>query len=930
MSTIAPNYQKKATTYQKKATGMMHDGRFGGESTSEHFVTISFDGFIVTSSHYVSNLLVSSQADISTNKEYNPRHLCSLFDPSCEEAITNILRRDLKREASFTVTLVDCHFKKWSCNWHSHPFGYDIFMSPELLSPTAKGFASVNEERLRLALHAANRGLYDIDLVTGEVFITSEYASMLGYESFEFVETRDAWVERLHPDDVASTKKALEEYLSGKRASYNVEFRQKRKNGTYIWIESTAKIVGFSPEGRPTRLIGMHSDIHERKIAQLQFAESERLLSSFIEAVPVALFRGEVGGNWTYVSRRWGEFTGRSIADAMDFGWTDAIHHEDKDALLLQWIRWASSLGDSFFQAEARFLTPLHNERWFLIQAFREVDTANQLNGFFGTITDTTKLKEAEEIAKDALTRLNFHVENSPAAVIEWDSQFSIRRWSRAAEKVFGWTANEMIGKNILEIDLIHPEDLSQVNEIYTALMEAQESHNISFNRNVRKDGSVAYAEWYNSALVNSSGKLDSSLSIVLDVTERVELEKHRQQMLDRERSAREEAEKLNRLKDEFLAVLSHELRTPLNPILGWVRLLRSGECTEGRVPHALAIIEKNTLLQIQLIEDLLDMSRVLQGKLTLEPVPLDIRAILTSAIQGVELTAEQKQIRVSVAPNKTTEFPLVYGEPSRILQIFNNLLSNALKFTPAGGKIDASINDITINKAPMVCIQIKDTGKGISPDFLPHIFDRFAQEDSTTTRNVGGLGLGLAIVRHLVDLHHGKIEAISEGEGKGATFTVYLPTNQGNYLERAVEKSESHDQLIHDTILKGRKIMVLDDDEDSLEFLAFCLEYSGASVTAINSPYKALITFEEEADRGEAFHLVLSDIAMPQMSGDEVVQSIRALPPPYNATPVVAVTAYASSHDRNVAINNGFSAHVAKPVDPNTLIRAIVNLLSE
>ncbi|OUL24236.1 PAS domain S-box protein [Nostoc sp. 106C] len=364
-----------------------------------------------------------------------------------------------------------------------------------------------------------------------------------------------------------------------------------------------------------------------------------------------------------------------------------------------------------------------------------------------------------------------------------------------------------------------------------------------------------------------------------------------------------------NRLKDEFLAVLSHELRTPLNPILGWSKLLQTQKYDEATTARALETIERNAKLQTELIEDLLDVSRILQGQLSLNITQVDLATTIAAAVETVQLAAEAKsiQLQVLVEPNVGQ----VSGDSSRLQQVVWNLVSNAVKFTPPNGQVEIRLASL----GSEVQLQVQDTGKGISPDFLPYVFDYFRQADSTNTRKFGGLGLGLAIVRHLVELHGGTVKAESPGEGKGATFTVTLPLIQ-TYLD----SNQGDKQLDECPDLNGVKVLVVDDDFDSRDLISFFLEQLGAEVTQVRSPTEALQAITE-------FHpnVLLSDIGMPEIDGYMLIRQIRAMPPELGGEiPAIALTAYAEDSNQQQALLAGFQTHITKPINPANLALVI------
>src|SRR6476661_2955849 len=393
-------------------------------------------------------------------------------------------------------------------------------------------------------------------------------------------------------------------------------------------------------------------------------------------------------------------------------------------------------------------------------------------------------------------------------------------------------------------------------------------------------------------------------------------------ELLMREQIIRAEAD--DRAKDEFLSILSHELRTPLNAILGWSTMLRQKNLSEDKVARALETIERNAKSQAQLIEDILDISRIITGKLRLRVRPVNLVPVIESAIESVQLAAEAKSIRLhSVLDSEAG--PLL-GDADRLQQVVWNLLSNALKFTPKDGRVQISLQRVNSH----VEITVSDTGAGISSDFLPFVFDRFSQHDSTTTRSYGGLGLGLAIVRQLVELHGGTVTVVSPGIGQGTTFTVklpvmiiHLPPSDPEPLNSLVEPNG---RFQASPTLEGLRILVVEDEADALELLSTILEKYGADVIAVASVKEALTIIETASDR--SLDVLVSDIGMPDEDGYSLIRKLRQLEAQRGGRlPAIALTAYARNDDRQQALLTGFQMHLTKPVDAAELVAVVASL---
>ena len=411
------------------------------------------------------------------------------------------------------------------------------------------------------------------------------------------------------------------------------------------------------------------------------------------------------------------------------------------------------------------------------------------------------------------------------------------------------------------------------------------------------------------------------------EVAERKQAEEERARLLIREQAARAEAERANRTKDEFLATLSHELRTPLTAILGWTHLIRGGNLDASMMGRALETIERNARSQSQLIDDLLDVSRIITGKLALDLRPVEFASIIEATIDTVRPMAEAKSIHVE--PQLKTSHCMVAGDAARLQQVVWNLFSNAVKFTPEGGHVRVSLKC----DEKHVELEVKDTGQGISKNFLPYIFDRFRQADGTTTRKHGGLGLGLAIVRHLLELHGGTIRAASDGDGQGSTFTLSLPlasassaTGNGEATDSTTTKTGAEERpksLAHSTVLENLRILIVDDEADTRELIQEVLARQGAEVRAGGSAAEALQMLTEWRP-----DLIVSDIGMPGQDGYELIRQVRELDAgDQGRIPAVALTAYAGVEDQQRALAAGFQQHLAKPVEPAALIATVARL---
>ena len=479
-------------------------------------------------------------------------------------------------------------------------------------------------------------------------------------------------------------------------------------------------------------------------------------------------------------------------------------------------------------------------------------------------------------------------------------------------------------GLCLLEIDDITP----YLNTEWVCFWEDEDRQEVEYAIAAAKTGEIARFQgfratakgkpkWWDvvvSAIRDGAGQVVQILSTSRDITDRKQVEIEGDRILQLKQAALAESERVNRIKDEFLAVLSHELRSPLNPILGWTKLLQTRKLDESKTRSALATIERNAKAQAQLIDDLLDMAGVLRGKLTLNVSPVNLLSTIECAIETVQTAATAKSILIHPVLSNIGQ---VSGDAVRLQQIVWNLLSNAVKFTPKGGRIDIQLESAD-NHAQIV---VTDTGKGINPEFLPHIFESFRQEDASITRKHGGLGLGLAIVYQLVEAHGGTINADSLGEGKGATFTVSLPL-----LNVKTEESRSDKSLEAEVDLTGIRVLVIDDDADTREVIGVMLFLAGAQVMTVASAAEFMVALESFVP-----DVLVSDIGMPEFDGYSLLRYVRSLSPERGGLiPAIAVTAYAGEINQQQALAAGFQRHVSKPAEPNILVGAIADLLSK
>jgi PAS domain S-box-containing protein len=459
----------------------------------------------------------------------------------------------------------------------------------------------------------------------------------------------------------------------------------------------------------------------------------------------------------------------------------------------------------------------------------------------------------------------------------------------------------------------VHPDDVQRILETWAACSALGEPFEMQYRLRRARDG--AY-RWFLARAVpirDAQGRILQWLGTAMDVDDYKRADEERRQLLDSERAARSEAERVSRVKDEFVATLSHELRTPLNAILGWTQLLRAKASDPKMVGQGLEVIERNARVQAQMISDLLDVSRIISGKVRLDPRAMDLALVVENAVQSVRFAAESKGIileRDLAAP----EVPLA-GDPDRLQQVVWNFLSNAIKFTPAGGRVRIELQSVDGTAR----VRVSDTGQGFPPDLAPSLFERFRQADASSTRRHGGLGLGLSIAKEMIELHGGTIGAESPGEGQGAVFWITLPLRTGPRFEEAASARNA------DHSLSGIRVLVVDDHEDSRDFVRRVLEEREAEVITAASAADAF-----ELIRTAPPDVLVSDLGMPDEDGFELVRRVRALSREQGgALPAAALSAFARTEDRERALEAGYQDHLSKPVDPAALIAAVARLAS-
>lgn len=553
----------------------------------------------------------------------------------------------------------------------------------------------------------------------------------------------------------------------------------------------------------------------------------------------------------------------------------------------------------------------------------------------YGMTQDITEYKRADEALRASEERLRLAIDAAHLGTWDWDIADDRSTWGGYHAQLFGLPEQAEINHQEFTA-LIYPEDRQLVERAALRSLEGDGEYKVEF-RVALPDGRVRWMRDQGRTFRDEQRRAVRMLGVVQDITDLKRAETEREFMLAQEKQLRAEAETANRAKDEFIALVTHELRSPLNAMLSWAQALLGG-ADEETTQHALKAIERNARAQATLIEDLLDNSRILTGKLRLEVQPISLAAVISNALDVVRPAADARGITIKT--EFVTDTETITGDPVRLQQVVWNLLSNAVKFTERGGQVTIRLERVD----PHVCIIVSDTGRGIKPEDLPYIFNRYHQAGEPGTRRRGGLGLGLSLARHLTELHGGRIDAHSAGEGKGATFIIYLPVravraeselnmpapadDELNYAPAPVDEAARETKPVTRLpALSGVKALIVDDESDARELLSMLLRQSGVEVIATASAAEAMQELTACAPAGLP-DVIVSDISMPEEDGYSLMQRIRQLAPEQGGQiPSVALTAFSRPKDRIQALSAGFHNHISKPVEPAELLVVLSQL---
>ncbi|MBD2205960.1 PAS domain S-box protein [Calothrix sp. FACHB-1219] len=821
-----------------------------------------------------------------------------------------------------------------------------------------------SEAHLQLALNFGRMGSWDWEVQTGALHWSEGHFTVLGLQPYECQPAYEVWASRVHPDDLATAEATLEQAMH-QRKDYHHEYRLRWTDGSIHWVEARGQAT-YDSQGKPKNSIGVVIDITERKqaeqererllererIARMQVETIQRQLATIFETSPVGMGLLDSQQRFIAINEALAQING--LTREQHLGYSIPQLFGESDPRLVAVFDEIYNTGNRFISPNFAVNVPARSDRspgYYNVYYLPTTNAHHQVEDVLVYVVDVTERVRLERDQR-------FLGEASAVLASSLDYQTTLERVAQlAVPELADWCTVHIVKEDgcIEQIAVAHadpgklqwaeeirckyplnPDDprgaaltlrtgeSQLVTDIPDELL-VQAARNPEHLEILRSVGFKAFMSvplrtqnrifGVISFISAESGQVydQGNLQLAEELAHRASLAIDNAQLYRRAQSDRAKAEATNRIKDEFLAVLSHELRSPLNPILGWTKLLRSQQLNPAKIDQALETIERNAKLQAQLIEDLLDVSRILQGKMSLNVSPVNLAATIEAANETVRLAAEAKNIHIQTILNPISG--TVSGDTNRLQQVIWNLLANAVKFTPPGGEVEVELQQVGMYAQ----IQVTDTGIGISREFLPYVFEYFRQEDGATTRKFGGLGLGLAIVRHLTELHGGTVFADSPGQNMGATFTVKLPLN---VVESDLSGDASNLQTAID--LNGMQILVVDDDADMRDLAEFILTQAGAQVTTADSALQVLTLLQQSLP-----DLLISDIGMPEMDGYCLIRQIRQYPPQQGGNlPAIALSAYAGEINQQQALQAGFQQHIPKPIDPDELVRIIALLM--
>ena len=768
------------------------------------------------------------------------------------------------------------------------------------------------------ALRSVSKGILITDAEHRILSANNAFLTITGYSEEELLGQNCQFLQG--PETDAETLNQIRCALQ-EHTEFTGEILNYRKDGTPFWNEMSISPVR-DEQGYWTHFIGITRDITLRKQTLLELAKNQAELELAFNTSLTGMALLDMDGRFLRVNPSFGSILGRTEQEMLQMDILSITHHEDSplDPAVLQ--EFLTGKRDSI-QVERRYRHKDGHYLWVQLNTSLMRNVHGTPLHFMSQMRDITESKRNQRLLLESENRFRTAFAHAAVGMILVDVSGRVLQVNETYARITGYSVDELATLDLR--GLCFPEDLQRHQDLLEQVIRGEIPAFDIEHRYIRKDGRIVWV--HNSVTVtrDSNGQPAHIIALCREVTAQRHLDAQREELLLSERAARSEAERANRMKNEFLSTLSHELRTPLNAIVGWVELLKEADSEPGLLEEGLTVIARNVRAQATLIDDLLDMSRIESGQLRLARKNVDLREVLSAAIAVVTPAAEAKGIQIFTrfSPEKAS----VNGDPDRVQQVMWNLLTNAVKFTANGGQVLVSLAAIK----SAIEITVSDNGQGILPEFLPYVFDRFRQQDASMTRRQGGLGLGLSLVKELVELHGGTVQASSPGPGKGAKFTVELPSNipavactevsghKARIWSKPVPKADPANLS-----LDGARILVVEDEPDTRELIRRILEAEGATVLPAANAEEGL-----ELLRQEKPEVILSDIGMPGHDGYQFIQWVRSLDPHEGGTaPAAAFTAFARPEDRDRALEAGFQIHLVKPVKPTKLIATVAQLL--
>jgi PAS domain S-box-containing protein len=917
------------------------------EHLADAFCAVDRDGRITYLNRSAAQLLASPG---SSRADLHGRVLRDLPELEASD-IGQLLRQTAPGAQSATIEFFHARLERWlELRCAPAPDGMTcLFLDISARKANEQAIIDAST-RLHVALEAGRLGDWRWDARTDRFTLGARAAELFGLAP----ETPLAWEqlrERLHGADRDTAREQFRHAISH-RQDLDVEFRVEAPGAEARWISVVGR-ADYADRDRQRRMLGMTGvaqDISARKNAEDTLRASEEVLRALANSIPQLAWMAVADGHIVWYNERWYEYTGTTPEQMPEWDW-QSVH--DPEVLPLVRQRWKESIrtGNPFDMefpirgADGQF-------RWFLTRVNAVRDRLGNVVRWFGTNTDVDQDKRVQQALRDESNVLELLNSTGSALARQRDLRSLLQTVADAATGISGarfgafiYNGADSAGEpfTLTALAGATTDEFARFAETAARSDGVVRSGEAGAGRNalrsylavpvVARSGEVLgrllfghpEAGIFTERTERIVGGIAAQAAVAIDNTRLYEAAhraaEERKELLESERLARAEAERTSQMKDEFLATLSHELRTPLSAILGWAQVLRRGTRDAADLQRGLQTIERNARAQAQLIEDLLDMSRITSGKVMLDIQTLAPAVFVDAAIETLRPAAEAKNIRLEKEYDPATG--MIAGDPARLQQVIWNLLSNAIKFTPRDGVVRVGLRQA----GGSVEISVADSGAGIAPEFITHVFERFRQGDSSTTRQHGGLGLGLSIVKHLIEQHGGTVRVASGGEQRGATFTVELPAASAQVMAARPDRAPysppsplTPDIVVRD--LSQLKVLVVDDEADARDLIKRILSDCHATVTTAPSARAAL-----EAFRAAPPDVMISDLGMPEMDGFALLAEVRTLAGGA-AVPAIALTAFARSEDRLRALEAGFAAHVSKPVEPSQLIATVADMM--